>query len=48
MRCDNKSDISLKESPRVVDACVDVIVDAAVAVDIVVSTTTRAGLTVVI
>lgn len=48
VRCDDESDMSPKESPRVVEACVDVIVGAAVAVGIVVSITARAGLTVMI
>lgn len=48
VRCDDESDVSPQERSCLVKACVDIVVDAAVAVGIIVSIATCAGVAVVI
>ncbi len=48
VRCDDESDVSSQKRSCLVKACVDIVVGAAVAVDIIVFIATRAGVAVVI
>jgi len=48
MRCNDESNVSSQKRPCIVEACVDLVISAAVAVDIIFFITTHAGITVVI